>query len=286
MPTTITPQRRALGEALRRYRKATALTAEEVEDRFGWHPGKTNRVERGFRVPVRAELQELFKLYRVPAAKRKELLELLDMAKRRQSVSHTAEFGNAYLTMEREAAEICYFDDVLIHGLLQTEDYARALVTQEGIEHAELRIQERLARQKRVLGAAEPPHLRMLLGEHVTMQAVGGPKVLRNQLIRLAEAAATETTEVRLIPWSAGAHTGLGNSFTLLHLERPARLGQVYSEGVTGATYLHHDDEVATYRAAFEHLWNTAAADHAESMRILGRRIDTLGEAHGSDAMA
>lgn len=286
MGTTINPQRIALGKTLRTWRLRAGLKSAEVERVLRWHSGKSARVERGFRVPVPMEIDRLAELYRVPPSDRERLQQLADAARRRETPARVADFAQTYLTMERDAIEIRYFDSILIHGLLQTERYARAIVEHAGASHApEQRAPERIARQ-RILDGQRPPQIRVLLGEAVTMQEVGGLDVLREQLVHLVELSARPTIALRIIPFHAGAHRGLGVGFTYLRLGEPAAVERVYIEGWTDAMYIPDPVEIGEYRASFDQLWSLAA-DDAESVRILRRRIDSISEgSNGADTVA
>jgi hypothetical protein len=283
--TTINSQRLALGALLRQYRVAAGLSSADVERELHWHDGKSARVERGFRVPVAAEVARLIDMYRVPRSERDKLMQLADAARKREQPSRVADFAQTYLAMERDAVEIRYLDSVLIHGLLQTEGYARAIVEQAGSgREAEERAPERIARQ-RILDGPRPPVIRALLGEMVTLQEVGGPAVLREQLLHLVDLTQRDTISVRIIPATLGAHRGLGVGFTHLRLDQPVPLERVYIEGWTDATYLTAPHEVAEYAASFDALW-ARAADDQESVRILRRHIDRIGGQDGSHTMA
>jgi hypothetical protein len=115
-------------EMLQRARKKTCLKPAEVEANLRWYPGKVSRVESGTRVPVPAEVDRLADLYHLGKRDRETLHVLADAARKRESPARVADFGQTYITLERAAAEIRYFDTELIFGLMQTEDYARAVM--------------------------------------------------------------------------------------------------------------------------------------------------------------
>lgn len=288
MVETINPARRALGKALKQWREAAGVGPAEVEAALEWHAGKNARVERGFRVPAAAEVERMLTMYRVPQSERAAIMKMHRPAKKRVGSARIATFANEYLAMEREAAVIRYWDDGLVSSLAQTEDYALALLAHAGAGDAEQRAPARLARQQQILDGPDAPEVRILLGEAVLYQEVGGPAVLRAQLEHLVDLVETrDQVSIRLIPFTAGAHRGLGVGFT--HLEMRGQLsgmGQVYIEGFTDATYIHAEEEVAEYASAFDLLWSSVAADDARSVTMLRRRIDGIGGSRGSHTVA
>lgn len=253
--------------------------------RLQWHAGKSARVERGFRVPVPAEVDRLAELYKIPTADRQALRALAAAARKRAPASRVADFAQTYLAMEREASTIRFFDSVLIHGLAQTSGYARAMLERASDADVDRRVEERIARQ-RILDAARPPTLRILLGEAALHQLVGGREVMVEQLTHLLKLMERPNVDIRIIPFATGAHRGLGVSFSHLALDAPISTARVYIEGLTDATYLHDPAEVAEYAAAFDVLWSTTALGAAESATILRTRIDITGGSNGRDTLA
>lgn len=270
---TQNPQRFELGEALRCAREAAGLKPVDVERELRWYSGKASRVENGTRVPVAAEIDRLAVLYRVSPEQTATLHLLADAARKREAPAHVADFAQTYITLERAASAILYYDAELVPGLLQTERYAHAVLSSSlTADKVDERVADRLARQ-RVLSGASPVQLRVVLGEAALHRQVGGPDVLREQLEHLVAAAERPNIDLRVIPFAAGAHCALAVGFT--HVQLASGITRVYIEGLTDATYLHEDADTAVYAARFEQLWSRSALSDARSATILRRRIDT-----------
>jgi hypothetical protein len=167
--------------------------------------------------------------------------------------------------LEQAATAIRQFELALVPGLLQTSDYARALVAANGsatpIEEAENFIAARMIRQQ-ILVRERPVELHVILGEAVLRCPVGGPRVWRGQLERLLETRDQPNVSIQVVPFSAGAYPGLEGAFTLLTLpEFAADLG--YVEGQMGAVYLESQDDVRRCTMRFGVLSSTALSSAA-----------------------
>lgn len=267
------PQRVALGSFLRDLRQRAGKQLAEVEDLMDWYDGKASRVEVSGRGVVPAEAEKLAEFYGATASERARLRQLAIAARKRTRPAHVADFAQSYITFERQAFEISVFDDMVIHALVQTPAYARALLSTSSPDKLDERVTDRMARQS-ILMRADPPDVKILLGEAVIHQQVGGPAVMREQVRHLLEVAKRlPRVSIRVVPFSAGAHMALGVGFALLRISDPADITRVYREGLTEATYIHETEEVETYLSVFTHLWEKVAADDRESGNILRSRI-------------
>jgi hypothetical protein len=267
---TQNPRRLELGEMLRGLRETAGMKPAAVEQELGWYAGKLYRVENGTRVAVKTEIERLADLYQAGKADRATLILLADAARKREAPSRLPDFAQTYVTYERAAAEIRYYDGYLVPALLQTERYARAVLTTSRSAQVEARVADRIARRA-VLTREDPPSLRVLLGEAVLHQAVAGEDALAEQLQHLLDVGQLPNVAIRIVPFSAGAHRMLGVGVTYLRLVSP-EITRVYIEGLTDATYIHERDEVAVYEAGFEDVWS-AAMDESHSATILRRHI-------------
>ncbi|MEU0298664.1 helix-turn-helix transcriptional regulator [Streptomyces sp. NPDC006175] len=123
-----------------------------------------------------------------------------------------------YAEMEARATYISTYQAQLVYGLLQTEEYARTLLTVDHPSRADEMVAARLERQ-RILRSENPPALWIVLGEAALLQEVGGRHVMRNQLARLLDFRDSPWVQIQVLPFSAGQHTGMMGSFTLLRFE-------------------------------------------------------------------
>lgn len=267
---TQNPQRAALGEMLRNLRTRAGMETDQVEAELGWYKGKASRVETGARGIVPAEASRLADLLKLGDEDRATLVQLALAARKRESPAHVADFAQTYVTFERQAKGIQYYDGELIHALFQTEAYARAVLATGSGEVTE-RLPDRIARQD-ILARENPPEVRMVLGEAALHVEVGGPGVMREQVQHLLNMGALSNVSIRILPFAAGAHRALGVGFYIVQVAEPAKITRVYTEGLANGTYIHEPDEVAVYRSTFAQLWDMAASDQ-ESATILRRRI-------------
>jgi transcriptional regulator with XRE-family HTH domain len=238
--------RMMLGSQLRRFREAAGITS----DAAGWHirssRSKISRMENG-RVGFKdRDLRDLLELYGVTDPQ--VISAMLGLAGQAHTQEWWAQFGDIlpswfepYLGLEASASRIRSFDLQFVHGLFQTEAYARA-VTALGLRGAtpdELnrRVTLRMKRQE-LLTAAKPPRVWSVVDEAALRRPLGGVKVMRAQLRHLAEVAQLPNVTLQVVPFQAGGHDAAGGSFTILRFSEPDVPDVVYIEQLTGALYL------------------------------------------------
>jgi hypothetical protein len=178
-----------------------------------------------------------------------------------------------------------HYEAELVPGLLQTEDYARALfkgVSKYDQPEIERRVQLRLARQTLLTRVTNPPSLRVVLSEAVLGRPVGGRKVMSDQLNKLVEVARLPNISIRVMPFTTGFHHGLNSGpFILLEFPingkgQPAEPPTVYVDSFTGALYLDKPGEIDQYSQAFDGLW-AAASSEPESRDVIAEAAKQLG---------
>jgi transcriptional regulator with XRE-family HTH domain len=237
------------------------MTQEEVSERTGIDRSTLYRLESAQQRPQRSTLIQLLDLYRAEDAHRGELLTLLREAGQRgwlqQYRSELPDVYSDYIGFEDEARSISSYQSLLIPGLLQTEDYARALLhgtlpyaTDEEIEN---RVTARIARQA-LLDREDPPKLWAIIDEAAARRLVGGREVMRVQLEKLNEAAARPSVTLQVIPFDAGPHPGMDGAFVVLEFPNAADQSIVYTESAAGGLFLEEDVEIRRYILVFEHL--------------------------------
>jgi len=162
-----------------------------------------------------------------------------------------------YIGLESEAVRLRDFQPLVMPGLLQTEDYARAVLRAAPLAGGSAEIDRlvdlRMERQK-ILGQDGPPNLWVVLSESVLRVHVGGPAVMRAQLLRLAELAGRPNVTVQVLPYTTAAHVHPVSPFTMLEFADTADPAVVYLEHLTGSLFLENEDEVRRYRVIFDHL--------------------------------
>jgi transcriptional regulator with XRE-family HTH domain len=263
---------RRLARELRRLREDRGLTLQEVADRLGGSRATVSRLETGQTRPRQRDVAALLDLYEAPAAEREALLTLArQTGQRGWWTAYVDVFTGSYVALEDEASEIRTWDAQLIHGLLQTEDYARAVISAgrllPGPEDVDRRIAARKARQA-LLDRPDAPHLHAVFDEAVVRRPVGGPAVMSSQLLALAKAARRPNVTIHVLPYDAGAHAGLDGRFTILSYPNPADPDIAYVEGTMGDVYLESAEETGQHRKRFDQI-TALALSPAESTRLI-----------------
>jgi transcriptional regulator with XRE-family HTH domain len=274
-----TLRRRRLSAELRKLREETKLTASSVEERFGWSPGKVSRMERGeWVLPNLRDVQDLLDLYDVTDTQRRETLMTLAREGRQRGWWHAyrkmmSDRYSTYVGLEAEAVSVNTFQLAIIPGLVQTPDYARALIRSGARrfseEEVEKRLEIRIARQ-RILTAEDPLRLFMVLDEAALRRPIGGADVMKEQMRHLLQAADLPNVELQVIPMAAGEHAGVTGSFSILEFPDPEDHDAVYVETLAGELFMEEPEEVRPYSIAFQHL-NAVALSPRDTIAMLAQ---------------
>ncbi|MEU0561927.1 helix-turn-helix transcriptional regulator [Dactylosporangium sp. NPDC006015] len=263
---------------MKKSREEAGFTQESVSRHFEWHSAKVTRIENA-RVPVNArDVNDLLTLYGVSdPAYREALLALARQSKQRTWWTDYRDVmrpGN-FVGMEADASITRVWEPIVLPGLLQCEDYMRALIgigrrndTRESIER---RVSLRRLRQER-LTAASPLQLVALFDESVIHRVVGGPAVMQEQYRKIIDVAALPNVSVRIVPFTAGEHPFMGGPITFLEFPDVAHLDVIYLEGLAGDYYEEQPAEVKRYRDEFERL-ETKALSEASTVRLIERLL-------------
>lgn len=247
--------RRQLGIRLRRLREQARKTHEDVETAGIAGPTKMWRIETG-RVSVRVgDVWALCQLYNVESDTTQALVKLAQGTK---GDAVWEEWGDLvvpdwlglYVGLEAAASSIEAYDPALVHGLLQTEDYARAVISSDirlSKDVVERRVGFRRQRQVTVLSRDEPPRLTVILSAAALSQVVGSEAVMAQQKERLLEAGRNLAVSVLVLPWEAGAYPMRG-SFALLEFDDHEDPSVAYAELPLGARYMEKPDQISEYR--------------------------------------
>jgi Domain of unknown function (DUF5753) len=164
------------------------------------------------------------------------------------------------------------YESTFMPGLLQTEAYARAVIS--GVlplatdEEVEQRVEARLQRQ-RALTKMTPLRLWAVVDEAVLRRLIGGPSVMAAQLEHLVGASRQTHVTVQVIPYAVGAHPGMAGPLTIMEFPDAADPEVVYIDGMAGDLFLEGETEVRRYIGVFEHL-QAAALRPADSVRLIG----------------
>ena len=255
--------RRRLRAELRRTRQEAGLTQEQVAAAMDWSLSKVIRIEAGHVGISTNDLKALLRHYQITDPDRTEELAALARAARERAwwsaYREVASDGLRQLVGYETASFIVRnFEPLVVPGLLQTEEYAHALLTglDERIpaERVDGLVEMRMRRQE-LLDRADPPLLFCIVDEAVVRRVIGGPAVMRRQLQRMAEQAAKPNVTVEVVPFGAGAHPGLQGPFVILEFPDPADDDVLYLENPLGEVISRDiPDEALAYREKFERL--------------------------------
>jgi transcriptional regulator with XRE-family HTH domain len=273
---------RRLAMELQRRREATGMSREEVSRQLEWSTSTLFRIETGRNRPQPGNVRALLELYGVTGPERDGLIQLTRDARKpgwwhsfRDVLPNPYE---VYIGLEAGAASIRNFEPVVVPGLLQTADYARATFRNGPREldrdEVDRRVEVRLARQE-ILTREERPRLWAVIDETVIRRLVGGSDVMRGQLNHLTDAAQQGKTTIQVVPYRAGAHAGTTGPFVILDFEELTDPTVVYVETLAGDIYLEERSDVNRYTLAFDRL--VAAALHPdESVRLIEQAAGTM----------
>jgi transcriptional regulator with XRE-family HTH domain len=270
---------RRLAAELRRLRERTGLTGEEVSHRLGWSGSKLSRIERHHIGVKQADLRELLALYEVDESHRDELLALARESSRKGRLERAA-VGfppvAKYVHAEAEAESVWNWEPLVVPGLLQTPEYARAVIElwlsmfPGPPSEINRRLEVRLVRQQ-VLSRDPPLKLSVVMEESVLRRRFGDNAVMRRQMEHLAEASELPNVEVRIYPLE-GDHPPLPTvAFSYMQFPQvhDVPLDDIVSvELLEGSHEIEEEEETYQYRVAFEYLMNRAK-DPAQSRSLI-----------------
>lgn len=276
-PVNPAVRRVQLGITLRLLREAVGVRPKAVAETMMWHAAKVTRLEKGEVTISDAEIARVSDLYEVTdEAERERLRQLAAEARRRGRPPRIPDWGQTYVALETAAAEIKVAGGELFPGMMQTEDYARALLSlsQRADEHdVSERVSERIKRGQRIT-RDDSPTLWVVVSESALYREIGGPSTLRGQLAHARELSRLPHVTFQVLPFASGEYVGVDSPFIILHLADPSAT-YTYLEGLTDADYLDKPNHTAAYVAAFDKMRVTAASER-QSSRMLDRRIADL----------
>jgi hypothetical protein len=275
-----TVPRLILGNQLHRFREAAGVTPEAAGYEIRASRSKISRMEKGQVRLKERDVTDLLTLYGITDEKtRAGLVTLVRQANAPGWWSKygdiTADWFEAYLGLETAASVIRTFELQFVHGLFQTEAYARAVTllghTAAPAEEIDRRVTLRLKRQDLLTGP-EPPQVWSVIDEGALRRPVGGRAVMRAQLNWLIEVADLRRVTVQVVPFSRGGHAAAGGSFTVLRFGETDVPDVVYIEQLTSALYLDKREDVDHYLEVMNHL-STEALTPVQSARFLAEII-------------
>jgi transcriptional regulator with XRE-family HTH domain len=269
-----TIRRRRLGAELRRRRETAGITIEVVADRLECSASKISRIETGHNSATPRDVRDLLEVYGVRGAEADELVQIAREARQKGWWHpYSTVLTGAYVGLEAAAHSVRAYEQQVVPGLLQTEEYAKAMIRAArpdiAEDEVERRVRVRLGRQS-LLTQDDPVDLWVVLDEAVVSRPVGGDAVMRAQVQRLVEAAALPNVTLQVLPFEAGAHAGMDGTFAILNFPEPGDPDAVYAENATGGLFLEKNEELRKYIFIFEHI-RAAALGPDESGVLLAK---------------
>ncbi|SOD62276.1 Helix-turn-helix domain-containing protein [Streptomyces zhaozhouensis] len=257
---------RVLGESLRQLRHDAGLTLREVAEPLRGSEAKVSRLERGAGSPKERDIEDLIVFFRVPDEKAREIRALLRQARESPWWSQFSDVTPSYLRrligLEGSAAGIHTYENHVVPGLLQTEEYARAVIRaalpQADLMTVERKVELRVSRQK-VLQSAQPPMVRALLDEAILRRPVGDYGVMWRQLRHLREVARRPSVRLRVVEFEQGTGRVPHYPITRLHFGDGGPSELVYVEHLESATYVTRPTELERYRSLLEEVGEAAS---------------------------
>jgi transcriptional regulator with XRE-family HTH domain len=257
-----TSRRRRLGLELRRLREAAGLTGEDVGKQLGWSVSKVSRIEKARAAVPWSDVSDLLDVYGVEDATRAALIQLCKDSKQQawwQPYNDVlASFKNLanYIDLESAASSLRMYTPLTVPGLLQTEDYARAITTTAGpleLTDAEIERRVELRLQRQAIIAKDPPlRLWAILDEAALHREVGGTEVMRGQLQHLSQIARRPEITLQVIPYDVGAHVAMARGFSIFSFSDGPDM--LYVEMVIGTLYLDREVDISASSLHFDHI--------------------------------
>ncbi|GAA1664600.1 helix-turn-helix transcriptional regulator [Fodinicola feengrottensis] len=251
-----TVPRRQLGRELRKAREVAGLTVEAAAAALEWSRPKLWRIEKGTIGMRTLDVKNMCELYGVPKKMRDALMSLAPETRQvawYHAYSQVPRWFELYIGLEGAAEKIQQYAVELVPGLLQTKDYARAVLLTApngGSTDVDQLVEVRLGRQSRLTDKGMS--LDLILNEAILRRPVGGPAVMAEQLGNLVSMSELPNVQIRVLQFSAGEHAAMLGSFVILSFPQNMEPQTVYQDGANGAIYHEKPGEVERYKQQFE----------------------------------
>ncbi len=257
-----TALRIALGAQLRRLREASSITTAEAGEAIRATHSKISRLERGRSGAKQRDVADLLNLYGVTDDTERE--QLLILARQANAPGWWQQYSDIlpkwfelYVGLEKAASIIRTYEVQFVHGLMQTEDYARAVILIANAHAPAAEVDRRvslLMRRQQLLFQPDAPELWAVLDEAALRRPPDGPKVMRAQLEHLLQITELPNVTLQIVPFHVGPHAAAGGPFTILRFPEPDLPDLVYLEQLNSALYLDQPDDVIDYVTVMDHL--------------------------------
>ncbi|MEV0683628.1 helix-turn-helix transcriptional regulator [Nocardia sp. NPDC050378] len=280
--TTLTVRLRRLAAMLRELRESAQLSKEDVSARTGINVTTLYRIEMAQARPQRRTLSAMLDLYQVSDKMREEAMSLLsDALKPGMSHAYEGALSDVYATyinFEAEALSARQYQTSTVPGLLQTFEYAAAVIdTSMPRLDASVMESRAKARMDRAVNLTkdDPLELWVVMDEAAIRRVVGGPVTMVGQLDRLLEETKRKNVILQVLPFEAGAHPGMAGSFTLLDFRNPVDPELVYVESMSVHDLVEGHSEIRRFGVIFDQL-RAMALSPRDSAALIQRARDEI----------
>jgi hypothetical protein len=246
------------------------MVAEQLE----CSTSKVSRIETGHTSATPRDVRDMLRIYGVVGTESDELVQIAREARQKGWWHpYSTVLTGAYVGLEAAASSVRAYEQQVVPGLLQTEDYAKAMIRAARpditADQVEQRVRVRLGRQS-LLSQEDPIDFWVVLDEAVVSRPVGGDAVMRAQLERLVEAADLPNVTLQILPFEVGGHAGMDGTFAILEFPEPGDPDVVYAENATGGLFLEKTEELQKYVFIFDHI-RAAAIRPEESVALIAK---------------
>jgi transcriptional regulator with XRE-family HTH domain len=281
--TSPTVRQRELGKRLRELRNLHNMTVEDVAEKLLCSATKVSRLETGARRPSLRDVRDLCGLYDVDASTSAEFMELARATRAPVWWTQYEDLNlDPYLGLEQDAIAITSYTMYYVPALLQTEEYAQAIIKaiapKMDPDIYQERVEVRMRRQERVLEKENRPRYRVLLDEGVLRRRVGGASTMSAQMRKILATEHQGRVTVQIVPFDIGAHAAQDSNFILFEFGEDTNLSPViFVEGLRGNQYLDKPADIARYREALEYLRDSALSprDSVQFVTEMQKSYDT-----------
>ncbi|MFI6762021.1 helix-turn-helix domain-containing protein [Micromonospora sp. NPDC050417] len=272
MTASPTVRRRRIARELRQLRERGGMTLDQAARQLDMSKSNLSRIENAQIGIKPRDVRAALALYQVTGEAAEALIEIARGAQQRgwwQSYSDVLpDWFEFYVGLEAEAASLRTYEAESVPGLLQTEEYARAIyLLTAGDAGVDRKVDARLKRQE-VLHRDPPVGLSVVLNEAVLLRPVGGAMVMGRQLAHMVNLSELLNVTIQVLPFSAGGHPAMTTPYVILGFAEAADASVVYLENLTMGLALEEADHVLGYTLLHEKLCRMALTPAESKTRI------------------
>lgn len=281
-----TVRHRRLAAELRRLRESAGLAPDLAAAALRWSRAKLVKFETARTAPGPTDVAAMLELYGAPEVYKIALIQLSrTMRKRGWWTAYGDVLPPSYAELEDDAVEIRSWQVQEIPSLLQTDEYAVAvirLIDPDASEESQLRrLQARMARRA-VLTRRSAPTLHAVIDESALRRPIGGRDVMRRQITALLEAAERPHVKLQVAPTGQSTFPGMEGSFVILSFASPIALDVVFAKNVAGGIFIEDVEEVGRCRDKFDRICASALPE-TESVDLIKTLVGELARVPASE---